>query len=196
MSVPVTPSATTEDSAESRKLRVDVALAEYNALKAEQSKRIGHRDRTVYSTLAAGAGVVAAAASSGHAVLLLALPVVSLLLGWVYHVNDELIGAAGRYLREHTGPRLAALLGDVPALGWETAHRSDARRRLRKIGQMVMDLTAFVVMPTAALITWWTTGPCPAGLVVVSIVETLLLGWLAVMTVLAADLTTSAQRSV
>lgn len=175
-----------------RKLRADVLLAEVDNLKAEQVKRITARDRTVYTALAAAGVVVGFAATHGTG-LLLALPLVSLLLGWVHHINDQAIGAAGRYLRREIAPALAELIGGgVPVLGWESAHRTDRHRRARKLAQLCADLTAFVLTPAAALVAFWLTGPHPVVLLALSLVQSAALVGLAVMVTVAADLAVTA----
>lgn len=81
-------------------------LAEYQSVKDEQKARIGFRDNLLYVTLAVAAAIVAAAAQTKQASMLLALPPVCIVLGWTYLVNDEKISAIGRYVRDELGPRL------------------------------------------------------------------------------------------
>ena len=151
-------------------------LAEYQSVKDEQKARIGFRDNLLYVTLTVVAAVIAAAAQAEQAAMLLALPPVCVVLGWTYLVNDEKISAIGRYVREELGPRLAALAapsGGFTAFGWETAHRGDARRGSRKTLQSVVDLTAFCVVPLAALVVFWADGDGGALLVTLSVGEAL-----------------------
>jgi hypothetical protein len=118
----------------------DVALAEYQALKAEQVARIGIRDNLIYAVLAAAGAIAAAVATAGNVRLLLALPPAALVLGWTYLQNDRKISAIGAYLRD----------GELP-LRWETAHRATADRRRTKHWQLAIDLTAFCGPGAAAL---------------------------------------------
>lgn len=135
------------------------------------------------------AGVIAAVISAKATALLLVLPPVTVLLGWTYVSNDEKVSAAGRYVRERIGPRLESLANaSEPVFGWEAAHRNGPRRRARKVMQLVVDLLAFCAAPAAALVTFWVLGPVPAGLIVVSVAESLLVAALAVFVVLEADL--------
>ncbi|GGQ59671.1 hypothetical protein [Couchioplanes azureus] len=169
-------------------------LVEYERLKEEQKTRIGFRDNLIYATLASMAGVVAATlAPRGHAGLLLLLPPVCVVLGWTYLVNDEKVSALGRYLRLTLAPRLAALAGateeEAPAvLGWETAHRSDPERRLRKASQLVVDLGTFCLPAVSALVVFWVDGPGRGDLAVVSVLELLVVLGLGVQIVRYADL--------
>ncbi|MGH8527480.1 MAG: hypothetical protein ACREXY_25705, partial [Gammaproteobacteria bacterium] len=104
-----------------------ILLAEYAQLKEEQRARIGFRDNLLYVTLAAVTAVTAIAAQTKLMQLILALPVVCVVLGWTYLVNDEKISAIGRYTRTELAPRLAnATSVHEPLFGWETYHRSDA----------------------------------------------------------------------
>ncbi|MFD3504699.1 hypothetical protein ACFWWT_22965 [Streptomyces sp. NPDC058676] len=151
-------------------------LAEYQSVKDEQKARIGFRDNLLYVTLAVVAAVIAAAAQAEQASMLLALPPVCVVLGWTYLVNDEKISAIGAYVREHLGPRIAALAepaGGFEAFGWETAHRGDTRRKSRKAVQLVIDLTAFCAVPLAALVVFWVDGDGGGLLVVLSGLEAL-----------------------
>ncbi|MGW0335280.1 hypothetical protein ACWD0J_25990 [Streptomyces sp. NPDC003011] len=157
-------------------------LAEYQSVKDEQKARIGFRDNLLYVTLAVVAAVIAATAQARQPSMLLALPPVCVVLGWTYLVNDEKISAIGRYVREDLGPRLAALAepgGGFRAFGWETVHRGDARRRSRKTVQTVVDLTAFCVVPLAALVVFWVDGDGGGLLVAVSVLEALTVAGLA-----------------
>ncbi|MER5195869.1 hypothetical protein ACWD3J_26945 [Streptomyces sp. NPDC002755] len=146
-------------------------LAEYQSVKDEQKARIGFRDNLLYVTLAVVAAVIAAAAQAEQTSMLLALPPVCVVLGWTYLVNDEKISAVGRYVRRELGPRLAELAGTEVAFGWETYHRGDPGRTSRKIVQCVVDLLAFCVVPTAALVVYWSGGQVSAGLLALSVAE-------------------------
>jgi hypothetical protein len=148
-----------------------ILLAEYAQIKDEQRARIGFRDNLLYVTLAAVTAVTAVAAQTKHPNLVLALPLVCVVLGWTYLVNDEKISAIGRYVRTQLGPRLAATVGGGQLFEWETFHRSDHRRTSRKITQTVVDLTAFLVVPLAALIAFWRYGASSTLLVIASILE-------------------------
>ena len=108
--------------------------------------------------------VIAAAVITG------ALPPVALALGWTYLVNDQKVSAIGRYLRTDLAPRLSALVG-ADVLRWETAHRTDNRRRQRKGIQLGVDLTVFVVPAATAVVWYWASGPANPVLLLVSIVE-------------------------
>ncbi|MFI2431076.1 hypothetical protein [Streptomyces sp. NPDC018693] len=146
-------------------------LAEYQSIKDEQKSRIGFRDNLLYVTLTVVAAVVAAAAQAKRTEMLLGLPPVCVVLGWTYLVNDEKISAIGRYVRGELGPRLAQLAGSADAFGWETFHRTDARRASRKVVQCVVDLLAFCVVPLSALAVYWGGGQVSGGLLTVSVVE-------------------------
>jgi hypothetical protein len=161
-------------------------LAEYERLKDEQRTRIGFRDNLIYVTLASMAGVITASlAAKGHANLLLLLPPVSAVLGWTYLVNDEKVSAIGRYIREH----LALELDPAGrAFGWENAHRSDARRRHRKILQVVVDLGTFCAPALAAIVIYWINGPRSWAFMVVSFAEMVVVLAVAVEVVRYADI--------
>jgi len=166
-------------------------LVEYERIKEEQKTRIGFRDNLLYATLGSMAAVIAAALNAhGRTDLLLLLPPVSVLLGWTYLVNDEKVSAAGRYIRDEIAPRLELIAGaDRPVFGWETAHRTDSRRRGRKLLQLGVDLSTFCVAPVAAVVIFWAYGPWSVPLVVVSLVEMAAVAVLGTQIVRYAELT-------
>ncbi|SNQ51075.1 conserved membrane hypothetical protein [Frankia canadensis] len=161
----------TEDRSRIDGIQVD--LAEYEHLKAEQLGRIGVRDNLVYATLAACGGVVALAFSAGRERIpaLLLLPPVCLVLGWTYLVNDQKVSAIGRYLRRVLGPRLGEGARRT-SLGWETEHCLDAARRRRKLTQLGVELVLFCGSSVSALTVFWSLAfPIPLPLLTVSLVE-------------------------
>lgn len=171
-----------------------ILLAEYEHLKKEQIVRIKYRDYLLYANLVAAAAVIAATVRDTsnyqhpQVSFLLLLPVVSVILGWNYVVNDEKVSAIGRYLRSEVVQRLSALAGGVPVLGWEETHRGDSRRRSRKVIQLVIDILAFCGIPLAALGVFWSTGPV-GFLVVLSSVELVAVLGLVSQIIVYADFT-------
>ncbi|MFE4176949.1 hypothetical protein ACFRR7_33780 [Streptomyces sp. NPDC056909] len=164
-----------EDITESRLL-----LAEYDRIKEEQKARIGFRDNLLYFTLAVSTAVLAIAVQNKHAQLLLILPVICLVLGWTYLVNDEKISAIGRYTRDQLGPRLAELSGAPGAVfGWEGYHRGDANRTTRKRLQIAVDLFTYLALPMSCVIAFWSSRDVQPLLLTASIVQTLALAVLA-----------------
>ncbi|MEU9620358.1 hypothetical protein [Streptomyces sp. NPDC048155] len=169
--------AATEDITESRLL-----LAEYDRIKEEQKARIGFRDNLLYFTLAASTAVLAITVQNRHAQLLLAVPVICIVLGWTYLVNDEKISAIGRYIRDQLGPRLAELSGTRrgAVFGWEIYHRGDANRTTRKRLQTTIDLLTYLALPMTCVIAFWCSRAAHPLLLIVSIVQALalaVLGW-------------------
>ncbi|GAA4784962.1 hypothetical protein [Streptomyces ziwulingensis] len=163
--------AATEDVTESRLL-----LAEYDRIKEEQKTRIGFRDNLLYFTLAASTAVLAITVQSRQVQLLLTVPVICLVLGWTYLVNDEKISAVGCYIRDRLGPRLAELTGAHGVVfGWETYHRDDASRATRKRLQNAMDLFTFVVLPVICMTAFWCSSDVRPLLVIVSLAQALAL---------------------
>jgi hypothetical protein len=163
--------AATEDVTESKLL-----LAEYDRIKEEQKTRIGFRDNLLYFTLAASTAVLAIAVPSERAELLLAVPVICLVLGWTYLVNDEKISAIGCYIRDRLGPRLSELSGvHGSVFGWEMYHRDDARRITRKRLQAAVDLFTYSVLPMACVTGFWCSSVVQPVLLIVSFAQTLAL---------------------
>lgn len=167
---------TTEDATESKLL-----LAEYSCIKEEQKTRIGFRDNLLYFTLAAATAVVAITVQSGQPQLLLAVPVICLVLGWTYLVNDEKISSIGCYIRDQLGPRLCELTAARSTVfGWEIYHRDGAGRTTRKRLQTAVDLLTYLALPMACVTAFWRSPAAQTPLVVVSLGQTLalaVLGW-------------------
>lgn len=168
--------ADTEDVTEGRLL-----LAEYDRIKEEQKTRIGFRDNLLYFTLAASSAVLALTVQNRQAQLLLAVPVICLVLGWTYLVNDEKITAVGCYIRDQLGPRLAELSGaGGTVFGWELYHRDDAGRATRKRLQTAVDLCTYLALPMVCVTVFWCSPAVRPALLIVSLAQTLslaVLGW-------------------
>lgn len=183
-------------------LTLGMVRVAYEKDKDEQHDRIARRDHHVYLVgglvLAAGAGALQAR----HAGVLLGVPLLSLLLGWVYLANDDKVTDIGRCVRTEQKPAaeavleyvrqtltaagVAAVLPSPPAFGWETFR--DPRRGLRKVTQLAADLLTFCVTPLAAVSVYWAFGPWPPVLVAASIVAIALTVALGVLIVVYADL--------
>ncbi|VEP12175.1 conserved membrane hypothetical protein [Hyella patelloides LEGE 07179] len=146
---------------------LQVYLDEYGKLKEEQAQRIGFRDNIIYVTLGLFGGVLSFALSDKtHLYALLVIPWICLILGWTYLVNDEKISAIGKYIRltlskkiyettKNTTPEENIQMDLESIFGWETAHRSDKRRKKRKIEQLIIDQITFVLSGIIALFTFW-----------------------------------------
>lgn len=129
-----------------------VILYEYEKLKDEQLQRISTRDNLVYATLASIGAVLFGVYQVGAIDLVLLLPPGCLALGWTYLVNDEKISAVGRYVRTELAPRLARCSeAGESVFGWEAFHRSDRRRRGRKLIQLAVDILIFCVPGVVAV---------------------------------------------
>jgi hypothetical protein len=159
-----TPSTTADDGGQ-----LDVLRDELKVLKDEQRDRIRARDNLIYSLIVAIAAVAGGTKLAGPAVALL-LPPVTLALGWTYLANDQKVSAIGHYLRTDLAPRLSALV-NTDVLRWETAHRSDHRRRQRKSIQLGVDLTVFVLPAITAIAWYWASQPTSPVLIAASIAE-------------------------
>jgi len=156
-------------------------VLEYKHLKLEQLGRISTRDNLIYVTLASLAAVAAATIQLNMTRLLLLLPPACMILGWTYLVNDQKVSAIGRHLRRVLIPKIRDALGTDSALfTWEFEHRSDPRRRIRKLGQLAIDLITFCVPALAAILVYSLVAPPMPAFIAISAAEalgTLLLSW-------------------
>ena len=133
----------------------EIILKEYNNLKVEQLARIKIRDTLIYISLSIFGGIFSFSmfGSEDKSIVLLVLPTVSFVLAWTYVVNDEKISRIGKYIRCRLAPKIKELVEDDPKgiFGWESYHRSDARRSLRKLTQTAVDVVAFALPSIASL---------------------------------------------
>lgn len=172
---------------------LQVFLAEYDQLKAEQAARIGFRDNLLYVTLGVFGAVLSFAVSdAAHVYALLVIPWVSLILGWTYLMNDQKISALGEYIRHTLVERIQAQTGYADAeaiLGWEIDHRSDQRRQRRKVQQLMIDEITFVASGVIAVVAFWVLAvQPPIAIALLCGVEILLLLFLGYEMVVYADL--------
>ncbi len=159
---------------EQQQQMLQVYLLEYDKLKEEQAQRIGFRDRILYVTLGLFGGILSFALSNKiDYYALLVIPWVCIILGWTYLVNDEKISAIGRYIRltlvkkikepidetnkEQTDiePKQTPDSDNESVFLWEVTHRSDRRRKRRKIEQLIIDEITFVLSGMVALFAFW-----------------------------------------
>ncbi|HEY9803387.1 MAG TPA: hypothetical protein V6D25_23790 [Leptolyngbyaceae cyanobacterium] len=172
---------------------LDIYLQEYDKLKDEQIKRIGFRDNLLYVTLGLFGGVISFAVSSkSNYYAFLVIPWVCIILGWTYVVNDEKISAIGRYIRLTLVKKIQQETGHSELesiFGWEIEHRSDKRRRQRKIEQLIVNLITFVISGVVALLAFWFLVPQPpSAIYILALLEFVLLLILGIEIFIYADL--------
>ncbi|MDY7004469.1 MAG: hypothetical protein SWX82_11050 [Cyanobacteriota bacterium] len=171
---------------------LQIFLLEDNKLKEEQVKRIAFRDQIIYLTLGIFGGILSFALSNKtNFYALLVIPWICLILGWTYLVNDEKISAIGKYIRLTLTEKIKAQIGDTnieSIFGWEIFHRSDERRRRRKIEQLIIDEITFVFSGLVALFTFWFIDTnLPSIIHVLCIFELILLIILGIEIIIHAD---------
>jgi hypothetical protein len=175
---------------------LEVYLKEYEKLKEEQAQRIGFRDNMLYVTLGVFGGILSfAITGKNNYYALFVIPWVCLILGWTYLVNDEKISAIGRYIRLTLVEKIkeqTSYTDDVESIfGWEIAHRSDQRRKRRKIEQLIIDEITFVLSGVVALLAFWfLVSQPPLAINILWWIELVLLLMLGVEIAIYADLAT------
>ena len=140
--------------------KLNVYLQEYSALKEEQKSRIGFRDNLLYVNLAAVGAIFSFALNKpDNKYALLVLPLVSVILGWTYLVNDQKISAIGQYIQKELLGKVSKEINstnptDADVFGWEEYHKTHDlfARRLRKIQQWIIDEITFIGAGILALI--------------------------------------------
>lgn len=142
---------------------LELFISEYEKLKGEQTQRLVFRDNLIYANLIAITGILSITAVDVvvRILLLLALPMICVVLGWTYLVNDEKISAIGRYIRYTLTDKILAATQtkNQDIFGWEVAHRSDKRRMSRKIIQLVVDEIVFVLPGFVSILIFWINAP-------------------------------------
>lgn len=145
--------------------------AEYDRIKSEQAQRIGFRDNMLFVQLAATGGVaswVLAHTDTPNANFgILVIPWVCVILGWTYVVNDHHISRMGKYVRGVVDLRAGKMARAEPVqiieddgrqftitefFGWEPFHRTDRRRKSRKLIQCVVDELTFFLPGVLAIL--------------------------------------------
>ena len=143
---------------------INILIEEYKALKSEQLARIKTRDTLLYISLsifgAIFSYVLFGEDSNEKAIVLLAIPTVSFILGWTYVANDEKVSQIGRYIRLDLTPKIQKIIEttedkDITVFGWESYHRSDSKRGARKKLQIFVDLVAFIVPSIASVVIYF-----------------------------------------
>ena len=144
-----------------------ILQAEYQALKQEQTSRIGIRENALYTNFLAVAGIATIAFSQKpvELLVLLAIPLSSCCIYAVYLNQDITITNLRRFFAEDFPKRVIAAL-DLPddeavkreftsiIASWETIHRSTgSHRHIRKILHTVFVLLTFLGASAAALYT-------------------------------------------
>jgi hypothetical protein len=142
-------------------------MREYQALKGEQSARIGFRDNLLYVQLAAVGAVFAFARGvTAYADTLLVVPWISVILGWTYLANDHHISRIGGYIRKDLNSRMLVYFKCLkPGIfDWEPYHRADdvetnyrglkqlRLRKVRKYVQLAVDLITFIASGAIAIV--------------------------------------------
>lgn len=99
----------------------DFRLAEYTQLRVEQTERIKSRDTFVNLTVVAIGALVAFGMDKQEPITFLAIPWVSVCLGWTFIVNDLKIARLGSYLSQASN----ALSADYSWEQWRRGVRTN-----------------------------------------------------------------------
>ncbi|MEM9091944.1 MAG: hypothetical protein AAGC93_24810 [Cyanobacteria bacterium P01_F01_bin.53] len=140
---------------ENEKDWINVYLAEYEKLKDEQIARIGFRDNLLYVTLGIFGAIISFVASNTSDFYgVLVLPLVCIVLGWTYLVNDEKITAIGFYVQTEISQKINSLFQTISgnAFYWEDFNRLNRGRKRRKINQFIVNELSFVFSGISSLI--------------------------------------------
>lgn len=116
-------------------------LAEYAALKNEQTQRIVVRDTCLYVSITANIAIAAAytQAQIHDEKLLLFIPFASTLFFWVYATHDAMVTQIRRYIVDVMLPKLPEKDPALAPFGWEYLRR---RRSIRRLASKVARLFA------------------------------------------------------
>ena len=136
-------------------------LAEYTALKNEQTQRIVVRDTVLYVSITANTAVAAIYQQQQHhdPYILLAIPFVSTLLFWIYATNDSMITQIRRYIVVNIIPKWSADGENSGSglFGWEYMRR---RRTLsRFLSKLIRLLAVWSTFSGASIVALIATAP-------------------------------------
>jgi hypothetical protein len=118
-----------------KNLIINVALAEYTALRAEVTNRISGQD-TMLSLYMTATAAIFGFSLSGHAnsLILLVLPLLSAAVRLLYHNHNQYIRLVSAYINDQLRPLITDCVSEPRLLGWQqrTAeyHRGPRRHRL------------------------------------------------------------------
>lgn len=151
-----------------------VRRAEYDQLKREQQARLITRDGIPILVLTA-VGVVAHFGAN----LLLALPVATVVLGWIHLSNDRKVHEIGAYIRDELDPIMQELLGvQRPVFRWEVVRRQRRAWRSHQAWQLAIDLLVYGGTALFALTVYWASGQHAALPLLASVAEVFLVAGL------------------
>ena len=140
----------------------NILLAEYSTLKSEQLARIKHRDNLIYVALGAMGTLFSFAMIHDAAYVVSLIPMVSLVLCWLYISNDRKISEIGNYIghdlptlfKKYTSEEEMPLEAN-DMFYWEKRHMQYAGRKTRKKTQYVIDLLVFVFPSLVSCLIIW-----------------------------------------
>jgi hypothetical protein len=135
-------------------------LAEYTALKNEQTQRIVVRDTVLYVSITANTAIAAIYQQQNRDVqILLAIPFISTLLFWIYATNDSMITQIRRYIVVNIIPKWSADGENSGSglFGWEYMRR---RRTLsRFLSKLIRLLAVWSTFSGASIVALIATAP-------------------------------------
>jgi hypothetical protein len=125
----------------------------FDFLKGEQLERIKQRDAFLNLNIVA-VGIVAAIATEGptRAAAWLAIPWVTVLLGWAYLSNDDKVTAISQHMR-------AALDPSSPLLAWESGPKGFLAPKLRRSAENVVFIVSFIAPTPVAIALYLSSQP-------------------------------------
>jgi len=136
-------------------------LAEYAALKNEQTQRIVVRDTVLYISITANTAIAAIYQQQQNPdpQILLAIPFASTLLFWLYATNDNMVTQIRRYIVSNIIPKFSANGGKIESglFGWESLRR---RRTLgRFFSKLIRLLAVWSTFSGASIVALIATAP-------------------------------------
>jgi len=136
-------------------------LAEYTALKNEQTQRIVVRDTVLYVSITANTAIAAIYQQQQNQDprILLAIPFVSTLLFWIYATNDSMITQIRRYIVSNIVQRFSdgGEENAINLFGWEYLRRR--RTFVRLISKMIRLVAVWSTFSGASIVALIATAP-------------------------------------
>ena len=135
-------------------------IAEYTALKNEQTQRIVLRDTCLYISVSANTAIAAVYTQQQQSInILLFIPLASTLLFWIYATNELKVTHIRKYIQSHIIPCFSELDEKYKAnlLGWEYLRRKQTFGRL--VSKLCRLLVVWSSFSGASIVALYTTAP-------------------------------------
>lgn len=139
---------------QTRTLRLQALLTEYEALRREMGQRADTQRAFVILAVSAVGAVLSLSVKEAEPMILLAVPFVLPISLAVWQEHAASIAGAGHYIRRHLAQRIAEVTDDATSGGWQAFFRTPTSRTRWRGGRFMFVWLhiLFGAVPTATLV--------------------------------------------